>query len=313
MSPKVIYIFGVGGIGGFIGSRMVQATIKNSNIKTYFIARGAHADAINKNGLTLETQTETIVTHPVLAATDLNDLPDPDLCILCVKSYDLEGACKKLKSKVHQATVIIPVLNGVDIYERMRRTIDVGYILPGCVYMNSFVKAPGTVTHVHNDLVIYGKDPQFPDYIPSDIIEFLNTIPNIRFQFKEDPYPAIWEKYMFVAAYALVTAYSARTIRSVYENTELRKYVTAILNEIRLIANRKGYVFSENIVEELAVRGGRLPADALTSYQRDLALKDGRNEGDIFGETIIRMGKELKVPVPVTSKIYNEILVINRK
>lgn len=308
MNVKTIYIFGIGGIGGFIGSRIVHATGKNKNIKTYFIARGAHGEAINKNGLTLEAQNETIVTRPVLATADLAELPDPDLCILCVKSYDLEDACKKLKPKVHKNTVIIPVLNGVDIYERMRKVIDAGYILPGCVYMNAFVKGPGTVTHVHNDLVIYGKDPQFPDNVAEDIIEFLNAVPHIRFQFKNDPYPAIWEKYMFVASYALVTAYSGQTIRQVYENPELKKSVTAILREIRLIAGKKGYDFPENIVEELALRGGRLPHDAITSYQRDMALKNGRNEGDIFGETIIRLGKELNVPVPETSKIYHEIL-----
>lgn len=305
MNVKTIYIFGVGGIGGFIGSRIVQATGKNNNIRTYFIARGAHSEAINKNGLILETQNETIVTRPVRATAELTDLPEPDLSIVCVKSYDLEDACKRLLPKVQKNTVIIPVLNGVDIYERMRKVIDKGYILPGCVYMNAFVKKPGTVTHVHNDLVIYGKDPQFPDYIPPDIIEFLNTLANIRFQFKEDPYPAIWEKYMFVAAYALVTAYSGQTIRHVFENEELKNYLTSILSEIRSIAIKKGYHFSGDIIETLAERGGKLPYDAVTSYQRDRAAKTGRDEGDIFGDTILRLGSELNVPTPVTQKIWD--------
>ncbi|MBL7961220.1 2-dehydropantoate 2-reductase [bacterium] len=307
MSIQTVYIFGVGGVGGYIGSRIVAATEKNPNIKTYFIARGAHRDEINKNGLILETGDKTIVSHPALATEDLTNIPSPDLCILCVKSYDLEDACEKLKSKVHQHTAIIPILNGVDIYERIRAIIKTGYVLPGCVYMGAFIKRPGVVRHLDNDLVIYGRDPQHSDRIPNEIIEFLNAVPNMRFQFRDDPYPAIWEKYMFVAAYALVTAHSQRTIRYVHDHAELKTIVMKIMSEIKSIAEKKGFSFSEDIIEKLTARGGKLQPEAQTSYQRDRAMNNGRNEGDIFGETILRLGRELNVPTPVTKKICDEI------
>lgn len=307
MSIQTIYLFGVGGVGGYIGSQIVQATEKNSDIKTYFIARGAHRDEINKNGLILETGDKTIVSHPALATEDLTNIPSPDLCLLCVKSYDLEDACEKLKFKVHQHTTIIPVLNGVDIYERIRTIVKTGYVLTGCVYMGAFIKQPGVVRHLDNDLVIYGRDPQHPDRLPSEIIEFLNAVPNMRFQFRDDPYPAIWEKYMFVAAYALVTAYSRRTIRYVHDHAELKIIVMEIMSEIKSIAEKKGFSFSADIIEKLTARGGKLQPEAQTSYQRDIATNHGRNEGDIFGETILRLGRELNVPTPVTKKICNEI------
>jgi 2-dehydropantoate 2-reductase len=307
MNIKYIYIFGVGGIGGFIGSRIVEGTKSQPDIKTFFVARGKHKEAIEKNGLLLEFGNEQVLAYPAQTTEDPENLPQPDVCFLCVKSYDLESSCLQLKKKIYDHTVIIPVLNGIDIYERMRKILDQGFILPGCVYMNAFVKEPGVIKHLHNDLVVFGKDPQQRNGVGEEVFEFLNEIPGIRFKFQEDPYPAIWEKYMFVAAYALVTAYSRLTIRQVYEDEVMRKMVLVILNEINSIALKKGYVFPGSIADELAERGGRLPPDAVTSYQRDLALKNGRNEGDIFGETIIRMGNELGVPAPVTLKIYNGI------
>ena len=309
MNIQTIYIFGVGGVGGYIGSRMVQAAEKNQGIKVYFIARGAHRDAISKNGLILETGTGTIVTRPALATDDLTQIPDPDLCILCVKSYDLENACAKLKSKVHTGTVILPILNGVDIYERIRKIIQTGIVLPGCVYMGAHIKEPGVIRHLDNNLVIYGKDPQYPNKVPGDLIEFLSGVPEMRFQFKADPYSSIWEKYMFVASYALVTAYTRQPIRYVHDHAELRTIVTAIIAEIKAIAERKGFSFSANLAETLTARGGKLQQEAQTSYQRDMAMKNGRNEGDIFGDTILRLGRELNVPTPVTEKIYHEIVV----
>ncbi len=303
-----ICIFGIGGIGGFIGSRLLEAAKENQDPEVYFVARGSHKEAIERGGLILETENERVVTRPSLVTDDLSRIPEIDLCFLCVKSYDLESSCGQLKPRLHGRSIVIPILNGVDIYERMRKVIDVGYILPGCVYMNAFVKEPGTIKHLHNDMVVFGNDPRFPGTIGQDVFDFLKTTPGIRFQFKPDPYPVIWDKYMFVASYALVTAYARKTIRQVYESDELKKLVMDIMNEIVEIGIRKGYAFDKNMVAELTDRGGKLPPDAVTSYQRDLAQEKGRNEGDIFGMTIIRMAAELDVPVPVTAEISRKIL-----
>jgi 2-dehydropantoate 2-reductase len=310
MDIRNIYIFGIGGTGGLIGSRVIQGLKDNAEVKIFFIARGAHCDAIKDHGLILESEKETVVSKPAAAASEPKDMPIPDLCILCVKSYDLEDACRLLKDRVAKETLIIPILNGVDIYERMRKVIDTGIILPGCVYLNAFVKQPGTIKHLSGDLIVYGRDPRHPDHKPEHLIRFLTAIPDITFRWEDDPYPSIWEKYMFVAAYALVTSYARQTIRRVYENEELKQMVSAITAEIKNIASEKGYSFRADIVEKLVARGGVLPPDATTSYQRDIANKNGKNEGDIFGETIIRMGKELHVPTPVTNRICDALTEI---
>jgi 2-dehydropantoate 2-reductase len=48
------------------------------------------------------------------------------------------------------------------------------------------------------------------------------------------------------------------------------------------------------------------PFEIKTSYQRDVE-KQARNEGDLFGGTILRMGRELGVPTPITHRLYREI------
>jgi 2-dehydropantoate 2-reductase len=47
---------------------------------------------------------------------------------------------------------------------------------------------------------------------------------------------------------------------------------------------------------------------AITSFQRDVESKGKMNEGDLFGGTLIRLGEELKVPVPETKKVYEKLL-----
>ncbi|MFI5251956.1 MAG: ketopantoate reductase family protein [Bacteroidota bacterium] len=305
MPVKHICVFGIGGIGGVIGSRIItgfrSAGKPTNNI--YFIARGSHRDEIRKNGLILESEKETHIAKPGLVSSEVEDIPQLDLCILGVKSYDLETACRQLKSKIKQDTVIIPILNGVDIYERMREIITTGFILPGCVYMNAFVKKPGVITHRSGDVLAYGKDPRHNEFYPVHVREFFGGVP-LSVRWHEDPYPVLWKKYLFVASYALVTAYSGQTIKNVYNNEALRALLVEILEEINAISSKKGYAFPPDVIEKICLDGGRLPIEATTSYQRDLIDHPARNEGDIFGGAIIRMGEELGVPTPTTEKLY---------
>ena len=49
------------------------------------------------------------------------------------------------------------------------------------------------------------------------------------------------------------------------------------------------------------------PRDTQTSLQRDINQKKGKSELELFGETIIDLGKKLGIPTPTTKKIYQEI------
>ncbi|RKX84824.1 MAG: hypothetical protein DRP57_05105, partial [Spirochaetes bacterium] len=42
-----------------------------------------------------------------------------------------------------------------------------------------------------------------------------------------------------------------------------------------------------------------------TSYQRDMEIPGKQNEGELFGGTILRLGKELGIRTPVTASLYN--------
>jgi 2-dehydropantoate 2-reductase len=49
------------------------------------------------------------------------------------------------------------------------------------------------------------------------------------------------------------------------------------------------------------------PRDTQTSLQRDIHQKKGKNELELFGGTIIDLGKKMGIPTPTTKKIYREL------
>lgn len=306
---KNIGVFGVGGVGGYFGGKIAQTiNLGRSDNKIYFIARGEHLEKIRKNGLILNTpESEGTVCRPALATDTVEEIPPIDLYLMAVKSYDLENAVKQISKNIRDNTVLIPLLNGVDIYERIRDLLSSGIVLPACVYVGTHIEKPGMVTQAGGEgKILMGRDPQHPDYDPEEVINiFMES--DIRNTWYEDVNPHIWEKYVFIAAYGLITAYSSKTLGEVAADSDLFKMVKNIMKEIELIARAKGVALSDDIVDTSAQKASHFPSETKTSYQRDVETKGIKNEGDLFGGTIIRMGSALGIPTPITGEIYSTI------
>jgi 2-dehydropantoate 2-reductase len=69
---------------------------------------------------------------------------------------------------------------------------------------------------------------------------------------------------------------------------------------------QRGISLDERIIEASVKKAENFPYETKTSYQRDVE-KGGRNEGDLFGGAIVRLGQELGVATPVTEKLYSDI------
>jgi len=306
---KNICIFGIGGVGGYFGGRIASTITRDGDEarKVFFIARGRHLQEIKRNGLLLNTpQQAGMVCKPSLATDNIGEIPAPDLCLMCVKSYDLSTAGTALAKNIRDNTVIIPLLNGVDIYERMRENVSMGIVLPSCVYVSSSRETPGVVTQRGNQgVIVCGGDPHYPDFDPAEVVDLFNQA-GITFQWHEDPYPAIWEKFIFIASFALVTAHAGKTLGEVMSDTRLQELTRSIIEEIVSIAQRLGIKLPEDIVLSSLNKATIFPFETKTSYQRDIEEK-GRHEGDLFGGTIVRMGKRLGVSTPVTQSVYEDI------
>jgi len=299
---KHIGVIGVGGVGGYFGGKIAQVQEEISGIQVHFIARNEHLRAIQKHGLILDTEEGEMICRPASVTDSIGDLPALDLCLVCVKSYSLETILPLLRPKIHSTTVILPLLNGVDIYERIRQVIPDGIVFPACVYVGTHIEEPGRVKQRGGACTIhFGKDPRY-DYSDPEIFDLLQKA-GINYVWYDDPYPEIWSKFIFIAAFGLVTARYDRTIGEVLESEELRENARKIMLEIYEIAKAKKINLPETIIEDSLNKGRKFPFETKTSFQRDFEKKDKPDERDIFGGAVIRMGEALGVDTPAAEEI----------
>ncbi len=305
VSIKSIWTLGLGGVGGYVGGRIAEALTKHPGRQhIYFIARGEHLRAIQQQGLRLMLHdNQPLIGHPALATDDMSQLPLPELVIVAVKSYDLQTALKPLVPYVRPGTIILPLLNGIDIVERCRRVLPEAIILPACIYVGVHKEGPGVIRQQgRENKIIFGPDPKHLDLNLTSLKTVL-TRAHLNCDEHYNPWPAIWSKYLFIAPLGLVTSAYNKTLGEVANDPSLLHQVRLVMEETRALALAKDIVLPKDIVESTLKKLRDFPPETKTSYQRDVETPGKANEGELFGPTIIRLGQELNRATPMTEKL----------
>jgi len=301
-----IGILGTGGVGGFFGGKLCLGT--DTQTRIFFLARGKHFERIKEHGLTLKTEKEgELLCRPALVTNSINDMPELDLCLLCVKGFDLPPLLSQLKSRVSEKTVLLPLLNGIDIYTRVRSVIDKGIVLSACAYIGTHIEKPGVVAQKGGACkILFGPDPRHRDYAPEALLQLFRRA-DILHDWKHDIRTSIWEKFIFIASFGIVTAAHDKTIGEVLENGALRDDVSDIINEIISIAGRIGVPLPSDIAETAMKKGTTFPYETKTSFQRDFAVDNKLDERDLSAGAILRLAREFGLEAPKTEELLTKL------
>ncbi|MDC7239476.1 MAG: 2-dehydropantoate 2-reductase [Spirochaetales bacterium] len=302
---KNIMIFGIGGIGGYLGA-MIGSRLPEASLT--FIARGKHLEAIKEKGLRFVREgEEDRVVRPALAADSAASAGVQDLVFICVKSYDLAAACREIAPCVGPETIVVPVLNGMDIHGRIREHLSEGVLLSGATYVSAYISGPGVVRfQTGREVFVLGKSPDCPDFDPSGFLSFMKDA-GVNCSWFDDPRPAIWRKYLFISPYSMVGAWSGKTMGALLEDPELKDTVDSIQREVYAVGLASGVDLEESDVKDAENFAAGLDYSTTTSFQRDYADPVRKNELDLYGGAVVRLGESLGVETPVAGRIYGEL------
>ena len=227
------------GVGGYFGSKLCRL-ISAQGAEVYFVARGEHLDAIRRNGLLVQTAAKAsglairrwrqTIFKPCRCWTFVWSVLKPTICRM---------SARQLRHCVSDATAVIPLLNGIDIYERMRKELEVARIFPACTYIGTHIASPGKIAQRGGDCKIqFGGDPQAPGIRPESVCDVFAQS-GIAYEFFDDISSELWRKYIFIASLGMVQASFDKTLGQVMESPELSHYLQSAMEEITALGRRQ--------------------------------------------------------------------------
>jgi len=124
-------IYGAGGIGGSIGARLFQ-----QGHDVVLIARGAHLEALQRDGLQFETPASSVVIRiPAVGSPAEANVADSDVVVMAMKTQDTTDALDSLAALTGSGTTIVCAQNGVEnerlALRRFRNVYGMYVIAPG--------------------------------------------------------------------------------------------------------------------------------------------------------------------------------------
>jgi len=296
-----IVILGLGGVGGYVGGKLAARYSNSNDIEIIFITRGENEKAIKSNGLKLITAQGEQTVHPAVVTSQPERLGLVDVIICCVKSYDLEAGIKRLNPCISDKTIILPLLNGVDASERIKEIFPHTEVWEGCVYLVSRLIAPGTVKESGNiNQLYFGAKRGTKEKLEQ--VEAILRSAGINARLSDKISQTIWEKFLFISPLATLTSYLDLCIGGIVNDGHRRELLQNLLMELKNIADTKKISFSENVIQKTLDKIASLPYESTSSMHRDFQ-KGNKTEVDSLTAYVVRLGKELNVPIPYYEKM----------
>ncbi len=302
-----IVIYGAGGVGGYFGARLVEA---GNNVT--FIARGKHLEAIQKNGLQLKSIKGDYLVYPAKATSEISEVKNIDLILICVKTWQLAEVSEKIKPALNSNTMVISLLNGAENASILCGIIDKKHVLGGLCKVISKIEDYGVINHISYEPTIVFGELDNKKSKRALILEQLFLNAGIKTILAEDIQKEIWTKFLFISTISAIGALTRATLGEMIAIPQIKKMMFQTAKEIESIALAKGVYLPEDTIEKQFQIIASQPFDATSSLQRDVL--DGKpSELEAQNGTIVRMGKELGIPTPVNSFIYYCLLPQEKK
>jgi 2-dehydropantoate 2-reductase len=293
-----IAVMAAGAVGGYFGARLADA-----GHDVVFFARGAHRDAIKRDGLKVESPRGSLHLKKVWV-TDTPDGRAPvDVVLFAVKLWDTEQAAREIEPLVTDRTRVITVQNGVDAFDIMRPILGEGRVVPGLAQISATIAGPGVISHVSPfHLLAFGHRDRRDDPVLSAFVEAGKNA-GVDFVLSQNIERDLWLKFTVLVALSSITAATRLPIAVARNDADGKALIQAIMREVAAVGRAKGVALDDDLAEKGMGFVNAVPENAKASMAVDLE-RGNRLELDWLAGRVVSLGRELNVPVPVCETIY---------
>jgi 2-dehydropantoate 2-reductase len=293
-----IAVMAAGAVGGYFGGRMAAA-----GHDVAFIARGAHRDAIRRDGLKIESALGDLHLKEVNVTDDPTQVGPVDVVLFAVKLWDTETAGEQTRPLLGPESRVITLQNGVDSVERLTPILGEEATIAGTTYVVATIAKPGVIHHTGITARIHcGRLDGRPDAILAGYVEQMKAA-NADITLTENMLLDIWKKFVLLTGTSGMTASTRKSLGLIREDADMRALLFKLMHETIAVGRGAGVDLPEDLATELDRSIAALPPTMKASMAND--LEAGRPlELDWLAGKVVALGRKYGVPTPAQEAVY---------
>lgn len=300
-------VMGTGGTGGYYGGLLSQ-----KGHEVTFVARGAHLQAIQKNGLQIKSVHGDFKVSPARATDNPVQVGPVDLILFCTKTYDTDNAVKEIKSIVGKDTTVLSLQNGVDAVERIGNVVGMEHMIAGATWISSAVEAPGVIKQVSDfrRVVVGELDGRATPRVQAIYRAFKET--GVTVELSDSILKVLWTKFVFISSASSFGSLTRLPMAEYRFVPETRAMVLKLMHEVLAIADASGVKLDEEAIQQGLAFMDNAGSQIKASMQLDVETGH-RSEVESMIGVICHKGRQLGVPTPVADVLYATLLPVDMK
>jgi 2-dehydropantoate 2-reductase len=297
--PFKVAVMGAGAVGCYFGGMLARA-----GHDVVLIARPDHVQAIQRDGLRLETQAFDERVR-LGASTDASAVQGASLVLFCVKSTDTESAGAQLMPHLPTDTLVLCLQNGVDNAERLRGVLPQHQIAAAVVYVATEMAGAGHVRHHgRGELVIE------PSRDSTAVAQALIAA-GVPTEISDNVRGALWLKLILNCAYNAVSAIAQRPYGENVQSEGVQNVMRDVVSECLAVAKAEGVQVPGDVHAAVRKIAETMPSQ-YSSTAQDLA-RGKRSEIDYLNGLIVRRGEALGIATPANRVLWALVKLLEGK
>jgi 2-dehydropantoate 2-reductase len=295
-------------VGGYFGARLAEA-----GHDVTFVARGAHLEAIQQSGLHVHSPLGDVHVTPARATHTPDAVGAVDCVILGVKAWQVPEAARSAAPLMAEHTLVLPLQNGVEAPEQVAGALGREHALGGIAKFVSFLSSPGHVQHAGVEpSITLGALAAHQHERLEQLQQAFAAARGVSAAIVPDIRVALWEKFLFITAWASVGAVTRAPMGIVRRLPQTRQLMQSALGELERVARGHGVPLPSSIASDLLGLIDSLPEASTASLQRDIASGHASELDNLTGAGV-RLGAQVNVPTPTLSLLLAALTPLEQR
>jgi 2-dehydropantoate 2-reductase len=293
-----IAVMAAGAVGGYFGARLAAA-----GHDVAFIARGAHRDAMRRDGLKIESSLGDLHLKGLSVTDDPREVGPVDVVLFAVKLWDTETAGEQARPLLGPKTRLITLQNGVDSVERLVPLLGNEATVGGATYVVTTIARPGVIRHTGTIARIRcGRLDRRPDPGLAGYVEEMKTA-KLDITFSDNMLLDLWKKFVLLSGTSGITASTRQPLGVIRDDEDMRALLYKLMHETMTVGRAAGVEFAPDFPAELDRAVAGFAPDMRASMANDLAAGN-RLELDWLAGKVVALGLKYAVPTPAQEAVY---------